>query len=720
MADELKFERLDYEETFKRFAIPAVLASTKNAIKRKTAFNLPDRPSDMGMKAAEIKAAFWSPVIDENYSAVAEIDRVIKDANKLIYELCRYVEARSIVSADYIEEEGVVRFTFGDNQPMDIDVRDIFLTPVVDGEGEYAGAQEGGGGRALDELSMALGKDTYAGSYAFRLTGFDANLRRYYVAEETINGRSTEEELSRLDDLIESGEEIYYSVRIDFIRTRVARIIGVGRSDVGYYIEVETLYNSGRTLDSTRDYVTVLGHPEIGTMVIGYCAQASGDGSIAMASCADAGGEGCIADKFGFVRGKYNTVGYAAGSVGYLNKILGLKGFGFGDGNEIAYNASESLVGGWGNRVLHKRSVAIGEGLESTRDHSAWFGKYNNVDPNVMFGVGNGSESDHKNIFELYASGDANFKGRVGGDDPDGETDYVTKRYADKMYDETFNITSLDEDKVYSSESALPQSAANGTNYVVKNGAELKIYSYSTDTGAWSYVATCEANKLYTVLEGSKRGIYRYTMSEPYLVPAAVPVMKNADTAWKVYALGRNKNEPELLGAAIDAKELNVVRRNGAGDIRLHLWSKLEELDDYKGYTTLDAAENAGIKKHLALSELRADELYDPLGAAASILTQITTEGSDANKVVTEAAAVVVTDKMGEYLLKKNAYTHPTDPGYKHIPAGGSSGKILKWASDGTAVWANEYSYTLPAATASQLGGIKASYSDGQLVIFLS
>lgn len=35
-------------------------------------------------------------------------------------------------------------------------------------------------------------------------------------------------------------------------------------------------------------------------------------------------------------------------------------------------------------------------------------------------------------------------------------------------------------------------------------------------------------------------------------------------------------------------------------------------------------------------------------------------------------------------------YTHPTTAGNKHIPAGGSSGQILKWSSNGTAVWGNE------------------------------
>ncbi len=32
-------------------------------------------------------------------------------------------------------------------------------------------------------------------------------------------------------------------------------------------------------------------------------------------------------------------------------------------------------------------------------------------------------------------------------------------------------------------------------------------------------------------------------------------------------------------------------------------------------------------------------------------------------------------------------YTHPTTPGNKHIPSGGSNGQYLKWSADGTAVW---------------------------------
>lgn len=39
---------------------------------------------------------------------------------------------------------------------------------------------------------------------------------------------------------------------------------------------------------------------------------------------------------------------------------------------------------------------------------------------------------------------------------------------------------------------------------------------------------------------------------------------------------------------------------------------------------------------------------------------------------------------------KDTVYTHPTAVGSKHVPAGGASGQVLRWSSDGTAVWGEE------------------------------
>lgn len=53
-------------------------------------------------------------------------------------------------------------------------------------------------------------------------------------------------------------------------------------------------------------------------------------------------------------------------------------------------------------------------------------------------------------------------------------------------------------------------------------------------------------------------------------------------------------------------------------------------------------------------------------------------------------------------------YTHPTTSGNKHIPSGGSSGQILRWSADGTAVWGADNNTTYRVATSSTLGLVKS------------
>lgn len=54
-------------------------------------------------------------------------------------------------------------------------------------------------------------------------------------------------------------------------------------------------------------------------------------------------------------------------------------------------------------------------------------------------------------------------------------------------------------------------------------------------------------------------------------------------------------------------------------------------------------------------------------------------------------------------------YTHPTSSGNKHIPSGGSSGQILRWSADGTAVWGADKDTTYNNATTSTDGLMSSS-----------
>jgi len=64
--------------------INKVSSETKSAIRRKSAYTLPNNPTDSGYKADDIRKAFWQPIVDISQSAVAEVDRVVDEVNEIL------------------------------------------------------------------------------------------------------------------------------------------------------------------------------------------------------------------------------------------------------------------------------------------------------------------------------------------------------------------------------------------------------------------------------------------------------------------------------------------------------------------------------------------------------------------------------------------------------------------------------------------------------------
>lgn len=78
--------------------------------------------------------------------------------------------------------------------------------------------------------------------------------------------------------------------------------------------------------------------------------------------------------------------------------------------------------------------------------------------------------------------------------------------------------------------------------------------------------------------------------------------------------------------------------------------------------------------------------------------------GGDADTVT---GHTVGTDVPKDAVFTDTVYTHPTDAGNKHVPAGGVAGQILKCNNEGTPEWAPETDTTysvMTAATASSDG----------------
>lgn len=81
------------------------------------------------------------------------------------------------------------------------------------------------------------------------------------------------------------------------------------------------------------------------------------------------------------------------------------------------------------------------------------------------------------------------------------------------------NITTIDTS--YKTFGDLPVTAENGTSLLVTG--EKAIYSYDANLGVWKRTDVLRHKTAYVVLNGEKKGIYRYISEPPYLTPSAHP-----------------------------------------------------------------------------------------------------------------------------------------------------------------------------------------------------
>lgn len=97
-------------------------------------------------------------------------------------------------------------------------------------------------------------------------------------------------------------------------------------------------------------------------------------------------------------------------------------------------------------------------------------------------------------------------------------------------------------------------------------------------------------------------------------------------------------------------------------------------------------------------------------GSTGTITTQDTnTTYSAATQSAQGLMSAADKTKLDGIASGANAYSHPTSSGNKHIPSGGSSGQILRWSADGTAVWGADNNTTYSVATTSANGLMSSS-----------
>lgn len=199
----------------------------------------------------------------------------------------------------------------------------------------------------------------------------------------------------------------------------------------------------------------------------------------------------------------------------------------------------------------------------------------------------------------------------------------------------------------------------------------------------------------------------------------------------------------ELLDVQLATSSLNV------GDMLM--WNGVKYVNIPQSSITPDLSAYATQQWVLDKKYLTSVPVTSVVGQTGNITAaQVATALTDAGYKLTDTTYELATTtskglmsssdkvKLNNIEEGANKYIHPTTAGYKHIPSGGSSGQILRWSADGTAVWgedkdttylpatqsanglmsatdktkldgiaANANNYTLPTASSSTKGGIK-------------
>ncbi|WP_298484096.1 peptidase G2 autoproteolytic cleavage domain-containing protein [uncultured Ruminococcus sp.] len=120
-------------------------------------------------------------------------------------------------------------------------------------------------------------------------------------------------------------------------------------------------------------------------------------------------------------------------------------------------------------------------------------------------------------------------------------------------------------------------------------------------------------------------------------------------------------------------------------------------------YDAKKSGEKSGIQSVISSGKIRINQNLDGFDVDGNITAS---KFIGANATKTEQGLMSAKDKtkLDNIADSANNYVHPTTSGNKHIPSGGSSGKILRWYADGTAVWGDDKDTTYSNATQSASG----------------
>lgn len=154
--------------------IQNISAETKSAIQRKSAYSLPNNPTDSGYKANDIRNAFYKPIIDAANSALTEIDRVVNELNGVLGYASKEIDSIESVTGEFYHGSDGLIYTFQD-ESFEVSGHDnltgkVVIPSYVHFNGEYYTvdgiAEKAFAGSAIEEIEIPSSVTTI-GNQAF-------------------------------------------------------------------------------------------------------------------------------------------------------------------------------------------------------------------------------------------------------------------------------------------------------------------------------------------------------------------------------------------------------------------------------------------------------------------------------------------------------------------------------------------------------------------------
>lgn len=155
---------------------------------------------------------------------------------------------------------------------------------------------------------------------------------------------------------------------------------------------------------------------------------------------------------------------------------------------------------------------------------------------------------------------------------------------------------------------------------------------------------------------------------------------------------------------AIDALSETVATKANASDLTSHTGNTTVHITSTER-TNWNAAKTHANSAHAPSNAEENQNAFSNVVVGNTTISADTK--TDTLTLVAGNNVTITPDSTGDSITISSAntvYTHPTSAGNKHIPAGGSSGQILRWAADGTAVWGNDNNTTYSNATQTSSG----------------